>query len=157
MIKTAILTVSDTRTKETDESGKAIGRILAAGNNFVIAAYDLVPDEKEQIKEKLIFYADQTKADLVLTNGGTGLAPRDVTPEATRLILDKEVPGIPEMMRLEGLRKTKRAVLSRGIAGVRNNTLIINLPGSPKGAAESLAAVLEVIPHALEMLKGKGH
>lgn len=157
MIKTVILTISDTRTKETDVSGKAIERILAADKNFVIAAYDLVPDEKEKIKEKFIFYADHVKADLVLTNGGTGLATRDVTPEATMEVIDRVAPGLAEFIRLQGAQKTKRALLSRGIAGVRSNTLMVNLPGSPKGVEESLQAILDVLPHALDMIRGKGH
>ncbi len=156
MIKTAILTVSDTRKPETDKSGEAIKGLLQAGK-FEICAYDLVKDEQELIQKKLTEYADSLGADLVLTTGGTGIGPRDVTPEATRGIIEKEVSGISELIRAEGYRKAKTAVLSRGIAGVRKETLIVNLPGSPKGAKESLEIILDILEHALEMLKGGGH
>ncbi len=154
MLKAVILTISDTRDLVNDLSGKIIKERLLK-EEYELSGYEIIKDDIEQIRDRLQYFATVKKVDLILTNGGTGLSPRDVTPEATRLIIDKEVPGIPEMMRLEGLRKTKRAVLSRGIAGVKSNTLIINLPGSPKGANESLEIVLDLIPHALEMLKGK--
>lgn len=109
------------------------------------------------IKEKLINYCDNLKVDLVLTNGGTGFTARDFTPEATREVIEKEVPGIPEAMRTSCLRFTKRAMLSRAIAGIRNKTLIVNLPGSSQGAKESLEAILEALPHGLDMVLGKEH
>lgn len=156
MIKVAILTISDTRKKENDKSGEAIQKLLEGGN-YEICEYDIVRDEKDLIKERLIKYSDVLKVDLLLTSGGTGLGPRDVTPEATKEVIDKEVQGIPELIRSKGYKKTKRAILSRGIAGVRKGTLIINLPGSPKGAEESLAFILDILSHAVEMLKGSGH
>lgn len=155
-MKIAVLTISDTRTKETDKSGALILKILK-NIDCQISEYEILKDEKEKIKEKLIYYADVLKLDLVITGGGTGLGPRDVTPEATLEVIDKKVPGIPELIRAEGIKKTNRATLSRGEAGIRNNTLIINLPGSPKGTKESLKAIIEIIPHAIEMIKGGGH
>lgn len=158
MIKVAILTVSDScsRQKREDISGQTIKNILPA-DKFEICEYKIVADEQEAIKKELIHFADQLKADIVLTTGGTGLGPRDVTPEATADVCKKTVPGLAEIMRSEGLKKTKNAILSRGVAGIRENTLIINLPGSPKGVKESLEVILDVLPHALEMMRGAGH
>lgn len=156
MIKVAILTISDTRKKEQDLSGKAISDLLSK-DVFQVCEYDVVRDEKDKIKDKLVHYADVLRLELVLTNGGTGFGPRDVTPEATKDVLEKEIPGIPELIRMEGLKKTDRSILSRAVAGIRKNTIIVNLPGSPKGAAESLSCILEVLPHAIQMLKGAGH
>lgn len=156
MIKTAILTISDSRKSGNDLSGEAIKAMLAK-EGHEICEYCIVRDEKDQIKEKLLRYADVLKIDLVLTTGGTGIGPRDVTPEATKEIIEKEVIGISELMRAKGYEKTKSAVLSRGVAGVRKGTLIINLPGSPKGAEESLGFILDILDHAMKMLKGGGH
>jgi molybdopterin adenylyltransferase len=156
MIKVAIITVSDTRTIDTDLSGEAI-RGLLDKNKYEICEWDIVKDEKEQIKGKIIQYADSLKADLILTTGGTGIGPRDVTPEATREAIEKEVHGISELIRAKGYEKAKTAVISRGVAGIRKGTLIINLPGSPKGAKESLGFILDIIGHAVEMLRGGGH
>lgn len=156
MIKTAILTVSDTRTKENDLSGQTIQKALKK-DDFEICAYDIVRDEKEEIKSKLIHYADNLGVDMILTNGGTGLSPSDVTPEATMEIIEKLTWGISEFIRAQGVEKTKKSILSRGISGIRKHTLIINLPGSPKAVEESLAAIYEIIPHAISMLKGEGH
>lgn len=157
MIKTAILTISDTRNKDTDTSGKAIQEILRNKEIFKISTYEIVTDDRKKIKERLIYYSDVLKVDLILTTGGTGLGLRDVTPEATLGVIEKAVPGIPELIRNAGYKKTKTAVLSRGAAGIRKGTLIINLPGSPKGVQESLSFILEIIPHSIDMLKGKGH
>jgi molybdopterin adenylyltransferase len=118
----------------------------------VVKYYDILPDEKELIKEKLIEYGKLV--DLILTTGGTGLSPRDVTPEATIEVIDRQIPGIAEAMRIEGLKKTRRAMLSRAVAGVRGKTLIINLPGSPKAVKENLEIILGVLPHAIEKIKG---
>ncbi len=155
MIKIAIVTVSDTRNKADDESAKAIMDLLKAA--FEISAYDIVKDEKNAIKDILIRYADSLGVDVILTTGGTGLSPRDVTPEATAEVIERQVPGISEFIRMDGLQYTDKSVLSRGISGIRKNSLIINLPGSPKGARESLNTVLKILPHAVGMLKGQGH
>ncbi len=158
MIKVAILTVSDccSQQKRQDISGETIKNVLPA-DKFEICEYKIVPDEHQCIKEALIHFADQVKADIVLTTGGTGLGPRDVTPEATADLCQKMAPGLAEAMRLEGLKKTKNALLSRGVAGIRGNTLIINLPGSPKAVKESLQIILDVLPHAVDMMHGAGH
>jgi molybdenum cofactor synthesis domain-containing protein len=122
-----------------------------------VAAYDVVPDEIPAIKEKLLHYCETLKVKVVITTGGTGFSGRDVTPEATAAVIEKNIPGLPELMRAEGLKNTKKAALSRGICGIRGGTIIINLPGSPKAVKESLEAILDLIPHSLEMLKGGGH
>ncbi len=156
MIKAAILTISSTRTKDNDASGKVIQSLLK-DKQFEILAYDIGKDEISEIKNKLLHYTDEIQVDLILTTGGTGLGPLDITPEATSQIIEKPVPGISELIRMQGSKKTDRAILSRGISGIRKDTLIINLPGSPKGAKESLEAVISIIPHAIDMLKGRGH
>ncbi|NWF52935.1 MAG: MogA/MoaB family molybdenum cofactor biosynthesis protein [Nitrospirae bacterium] len=153
MISVAVLTISDkgSRGEREDTSGPLISDMLIpAGAN--VNYYEIIPDEKELIKEKLLEFSG--KVDLILTTGGTGLAPRDVTPDATLEVIDKEVPGIAEIMRSEGFKKTGRAILSRAVAGVKGKTLIINLPGSPKAVKEGLGILLDVIPHAVEKLKG---
>jgi molybdenum cofactor synthesis domain-containing protein len=121
---------------------------------FQLVAYQVVPDEPEVIAVQLTAWSDAEKLDLILTTGGTGLSPRDTTPEATLAVAQRLVPGIPEAMRAAGLAITPHAMLSRGVAAIRGRTLIINLPGSPKGARENLAAVVKALPHALEKLKG---
>jgi molybdenum cofactor synthesis domain-containing protein len=158
MIKAAILTVSDScsQGEREDVSGQTIRDILCA-NNFEVRGYEVVADEHQSITKELMRFADEIKADIVLTTGGTGLGPRDVTPEATAAVCERMVPGLAEAMRLEGLKKTKNAMLSRGVAGVRGNTLIINLPGSPKAVTESLEVILGVLPHAKDMILGRGH
>jgi len=157
-IEIAVLTSSDrcSRGEAEDVSGKLIAEMVKTIGGRT-AAYDIVPDETAAIKEKLLHYCDTLKVNLVLTTGGTGFSGRDVTPEATAQVIEKPIPGLPELMRAEGLKKTKKAALSRGIAGIRGKTIIINLPGSPKAVKESLEAVLDLIPHSLEMLKGGGH
>jgi len=153
MITVAVLTLSDKGStgERDDKSGPLISELLHR-IGAEVKSYDILPDEKDLIKEKLIQFSAQV--DLIITTGGTGLAPRDVTPDATLEIIEKEVPGIAEAMRLEGLKKTNRAMLSRAVAGVRGKCLIINLPGSPKAVRESLHAIIDVIPHAVEKLKG---
>jgi len=128
---------------------------LAAG--YVIGEERIVPDDRDAITRELARLAEEGGHDLVFTTGGTGLGPRDVTPEATGSVCDRLVPGLGELMRAEGLKKTRNAVLSRGTAGLRGKTLIINLPGSPKAVRECLAAILDVLPHAIEMMRGGGH
>jgi molybdopterin adenylyltransferase len=147
------LTLSDRGSKglREDLSGPVIEEALKRIGGTV-RHYEVLPDEKELIKEKLMHYSG--KVDLILTTGGTGLSPRDVAPEATLEVIERQIPGIAEAMRLEGLRKTRRSMLSRAVAGVRGSTLIINLPGSPRAVTENLEAVLEVIPHAVEKIKG---
>jgi len=153
MIKVAILTLSDKGSKgeREDLSGPAIMEIIKRINASV-EYYEIISDEKDLIKEKLMDYCK--KVDLILTTGGTGLSPRDVTPEATLEVIEREIPGIAEAMRLEGLKKTNRSMLSRAVAGVRDNTLIINLPGSEKAVRENLEVIIDVIPHAIEKIKG---
>lgn len=147
------MTLSDRGSKglREDLSGPVIEEALKRIGGTV-RHYEVLPDEKELIKEKLMHYSG--KVDLILTTGGTGLSPRDVAPEATLEVIERQIPGIAEAMRLEGLRKTRRSMLSRAVAGVRGGTLIINLPGSPRAVTENLEAVLEVIPHAVEKIKG---
>jgi molybdopterin adenylyltransferase len=154
MINIGILTVSDkgSRGQREDLSGPAI-RDMVAGIGAIVL-YEVVPDEKVQISKKLVEWADGGKVDVILTNGGTGLTPRDVTPEATLAIVDKEVPGIAEVMRARSLQITPMAMLSRAVAGLRGQCLIINLPGSPKAVRECLEVVLPAIPHAVQMIKG---
>ncbi len=153
MITAAILTLSDkgSRGEREDLGGPAIMEIVKRIGASV-EHYEIVPDEKELIKEKLS--DDSMKVDLIITTGGTGLSPRDVTPDATLQVIDREIPGIAEAMRMEGLRKTNRAMLSRAVAGVRGNALIINLPGSPNAIKEGLEAILDILPHAIEKIKG---
>ncbi|MDP2982337.1 MAG: MogA/MoaB family molybdenum cofactor biosynthesis protein [Candidatus Latescibacter sp.] len=158
MYKIAVLTISDrcSRKERDDLSGKIIIDMIE-GIQGEIIQYDIIPDELELIIEKLRFYCDDIRADFVFTTGGTGFGLRDVTPEATGQVIEKSIPGIPELMRLEGLKKTRNAMLSRGISGIRKNSIIINLPGSPKGVRESLEAILDIIPHAYDMVKGANH
>ena len=153
MITVAVLTLSDKGSKgeREDLSGPLIQNMLKS-INAEVRFYDVLPDEKELIKEKLLEYAE--KVDLILTTGGTGLAPRDVTPEATLEVIDRQVSGIAEAMRFEGYKKTKRAMLSRAVAGVRGRTLIVNLPGSPKAVQENLEVIIDALPHAIEKIKG---
>jgi len=156
MIKVAIITVSDkgSRGQRKDLSGETIRFVLEKIEAQVVG-YKIVPDEIDSIQAAIIEAVDRIKADLVLTTGGTGLAVRDVTPEATMAVIDKLVPGISEIIRLESFKKTPKAILSRAIAGIRKKSLIINLPGSPKGVRESLAIVLEALPHGIDILKGE--
>ncbi len=157
-IEIAVLTASDrcSRGEAEDVSGRLVVEMIKAIGGRAAAA-DIVPDEIAAIKEKLLHYCDDLKVNVVITTGGTGFSGRDVTPEATAQVIEKNIPGLPELMRAEGLKNTKKAALSRGICGIRKNTMIINLPGSPKAVKESLAAVLDLIPHALAMLAGGGH
>ena len=154
-IRAGILTVSDagSRGERQDTSGAAIRELLAA-IGAEVAQYAIVPDEANRIAAALRDWCSPVSLDLILTTGGTGLAARDVTPEATLRVAERLVPGIAEAMRAEGMRHTPRAMLSRSVAAVLNRTLIINLPGSEKGVRESLGAVLDVLPHAVELLQG---
>ena len=156
MIKVGILTISDkgSRGEREDLSGKVIEEVVKKINGEV-KYYQIIPDEKDIIQEELIKAVDKLHLDLILTTGGTGLAKRDVTPDATLEVIEKEVSGISEIIRSESFKKTDRAILSRGVAGIRKESLIINLPGSPKGVRESLEIVLEALPHGIEILKGQ--
>lgn len=155
-MKVAILTVSDKgyRGEREDRSGEAIRTVLEK-TGAEIVAYKIVPDEKEMIKKELVGFCDQLRVDVVLTTGGTGLAPRDVTPEATAEVIDRLAPGFVEAIRAESLKITPHALLSRAMSGLRGQTLIINLPGSEKAVRESLAVILPALPHAVEILQGK--
>jgi len=156
MLNIGILTISDKgwRGQRRDESGEAIRDSLSSLDNHVVK-YEVVPDEAAVIAGKLAEWADEGGIDLILTTGGTGLGPRDTTPEATLSILDKVVPGFTEAMRAETFKMTPHTILSRAVAGVRGKCLIINLPGSPKAVRECLKVVLPVIPHAMEIIKGE--
>ena len=154
----AVITVSDRAFAGVyeDKSGPAVAEMLKeAGYKVVYTA--IVPDEKEKISEELISCADERHCDLIITTGGTGLSPRDVTPEATRDVLEREIPAIPQAMLYYSLQITPHAMLSRAMAGMRRSSLILNLPGSEKGACENLSAVLGALGHGLKMLDGGGH
>jgi molybdenum cofactor synthesis domain-containing protein len=155
--KAAILTASDKGAagEREDISGLELEKLLTE-SGFTVIKRIIVPDERTQIADTLIDFSDNLKADLILTTGGTGFSPRDITPEATKDIIGKEVPGIPEAMRQKSLEITNRAMLSRAAAGIRNRTLIINMPGSPKAVKECFEIIRMVLPHALEILTGTG-
>lgn len=154
-IRAAILTLSDkgARGERIDESGPALSAWLAERGVRTVHAH-VIPDEYGQIVQVLTDWADRDIADLILTTGGTGVSPRDVTPEATAQVCSRMIPGIGELMRLESLKITPMAALSRAVAGIRHQSLIINLPGSPKGALENLAAVWPVVGHGVEKIRG---
>ena len=155
-LRVGVLTCSDTRTEENDTSGAAL-RALSEARGWGVVAYAIVPDDVGAIADELERMADGAHADVVLTTGGTGLSLRDVCPEATLAVADREVPGIAEAIRAESLRITKRAMLSRAVAAQRGSTLIINFPGSEKGARESFAIVADELEHARDMMAGGGH
>ena len=156
MLKLGIITISDkaSQGRRPDKSGPAIRDIFSAVDSQVVK-YEVIPDEADIIAQKLAHWADEGSMDIILTSGGTGLAPRDVTPEATLSILDKEVPGLAEMMRARSFSVTPNAMLSRAVAGMRKKCLIINLPGSPKAVRECLEVILPALPHAVEIIKGE--
>ncbi len=156
MLTVGILTISDRgwRGEREDRSGEAIKQVLAALDAHLVK-YDIVPDEKEIISQKLVQWADKEGIDLIVTTGGTGLSPRDVTPEATLAVVERAVPGLAEAMRAESLKKTPMAMLSRGVVGIRGGSLVINLPGSPKAVRECLEVILPALPHAVEVIKGE--
>ncbi len=153
-IRFGLLTLSDrsSRGERPDASGPALARLLLA-ENWSVSKEALLPDDESAIRSILSEWADSGEVDVILTTGGTGFAPRDVTPEATRAVIEREAPGLAEAMRAASLQITPHAMLSRVIAGIRKRTLIINLPGSPKGAVENLQVVMPVLPHAVQLLR----
>lgn len=154
-----IVTVSDrSSTGEREDKSGPILKELAQQINGNITAHKVIPDDRPQIEKTLSFLADVEQCDLIMTTGGTGLTARDVTPEATQSVIHKEVPGIAEAMRMETFKQTKMSVLSRGVAGIRGKTLIINFPGSPKAIKECFDVIEPALPHALQLLRGNsGH
>lgn len=156
MITFAVITCSDTRSEKEDTSGAQL-RELIADQGWQCVAYDVVKDERPEIAAAIVRAADEEKVDVVLTCGGTGLSLRDVTPEATRDVCEREVPGIAEGMRAHSLAITPRAMLSRALCMQRGTTLVINLPGSKKAAQENWDGIVEVLPHAVSMMHGGGH
>jgi len=152
-IRFGILTLSDrsARGERADASGPALADLICA-QSWSVAEQAILPDDDSAIRAALIAWADSGRFDVILTTGGTGFAPRDVTPEATRAVIQREAPGLAEAMRSDSLKKTSHAMLSRAVAGIRGRTLIVNLPGSPKGAVENLQTILSVLPHAVQLL-----
>jgi molybdenum cofactor synthesis domain-containing protein len=157
-VRVAILTISDSCAEGAaqDRTGPEVAEALVA-EGAEITEVTVVPDELDRIRAELVRLCDEVGADVVFTNGGTGFGPRDVTPEATEAVLDRRVPGIPEAMRSGSLTQTPNAMLSRAVAGLRGRSLIVNLPGSPRGARQCLDIVLPVLDHALAMIAGGGH
>jgi len=151
-----IITVSDkgSRGERVDESGPVIKEMVKSLGE--VTSYIVVPDDLDLLKEAMISMSDKEKLDLVFTSGGTGFSSRDNTPEATLAVIRKQAPGLVEAMRADSLKRTNRAMLSRAVAGIRNNTLIINLPGSVKAVRECLAVIMPALPHGLEILTGRG-
>ena len=158
MIKAAVLTISDSCSQGTREdlSGPAVKNMLASAN-IDAGEILILPDDQDLIAEKLKSLCDETDINVIITTGGTGLSPRDVTPEATLSVCDRIVPGLMEASRAEGYRKTPNAILSRGCAGIRNGTLIVNLPGSVKAVTECMEIIGPILPHAVKMMQGGGH
>ena len=153
-IRFGILTLSDrsSRGERADLSGPELARLIRA-RGWSIAQQEILPDDESAIRDTLINWTDSGEMDVILTTGGTGFSPRDVTPEATRAVIERDAPGLAEAMRAASLTITPHAMLSRIVTGIRKRTLIINLPGSPKGAVENLETVLPVLPHAIQLLR----
>lgn len=156
MIRFGILTLSDrsSRAERKDESGPALASLIQSENCSVMNSL-ILPDDEATIRDKLIEWSDSGIFDVIVTTGSTGFAPRDVAPEATRAVIQKEAPGLAEFMRNESLKKTKHAMLSRAVVGIRGRTLIVNLPGSPKGAVENLQMIFSVLSHAVQLLRNE--
>jgi molybdenum cofactor synthesis domain-containing protein len=153
MIRFGILTLSDrsSRGERSDSSGPALAQLIET-EGWSVTKQSILPDEESTIREILIDWADSAELDVILTTGGTGFSPRDVTPEATRAVVERDAPGLAEAMRAASLKITPHSMLSRIVTGIRKKTLIINLPGSPKGAVENLQVVLPVLSHAIQLL-----
>lgn len=154
VVRVAVLTVSDRSAsgERPDTAGPAIAELIQA-EGWVVTRQDIVPDDLRILREKMVMWADNDVADIILTTGGTGFAPRDVTPEATLASIDRETPGLAEAMRAAGMGKSQHAMLSRARAGIRGKVLIVNLPGSPKAAVENLTVVMPALGHAVQLLR----
>ncbi|MEA3238611.1 MAG: MogA/MoaB family molybdenum cofactor biosynthesis protein [Candidatus Bipolaricaulota bacterium] len=158
MIRIGILTISDrsSRGERLDESGPVIERLVREQLDAAIEAKAIVPDVKEEISITLVHWADELGLDIIITTGGTGFSPRDITPEATTDVIEREAPGMAEAIRAQGIAKTPHAMLSRAICGIRGHTLIVNLPGSPKAVTEGLEVIMPALPHSVSILRGGG-
>jgi molybdopterin adenylyltransferase len=156
MFNVAIITLSDKGSKgqREDVTGEKLINFINNEDNYKVKYYNMIPDNKDMLKNEIIKLCNDN-IDLILTNGGTGFSKRDITPEATKEVIEREIPGISEYIRMKSSEKVKRAILSRGVSGIRKNAVIINLPGSPKGAIESIECVIDVIGHGIEILKGE--
>jgi molybdenum cofactor synthesis domain-containing protein len=156
MLRAKILVLSDaaSRGERTDLSGPAVRDVLEK-RGWQVVSIEILPDDLNTIRQRLEALTDADGCDAVVTSGGTGVGPRDVTPEATRAVIEKEIPGLAELMRAEGVKKTRRAALSRAVVGVRKGKLIVNLPGSPSGARESIESILDLLPHIVDLIQGR--